>query len=171
MLKSINSVWCFLTVYLFILGCAGSLLLHKLFFSCGERGLLSSCGVQASHCGGFSCGAWSLGYAGFSSWDAWALEHRLSSWGTRAQLLCTYGIFPNQGLNPCLLHYQVDSLPLRHQGSPCVVLFYHSLSCNVQWLAGRSDDIHLKQVNEEIEAQETQEFAAGPTSLNSCQTL
>ena len=27
------------------------------------------------------------------------------------------GIFPSQGLNPCLLHWQVDSLPLNHQGS------------------------------------------------------
>ena len=27
------------------------------------------------------------------------------------------GIFLNQGLNPCLLHWQVDSLPLSHQGS------------------------------------------------------
>ena len=28
------------------------------------------------------------------------------------------GIFPTQGLNPCLLHWQADSLPLSHQGSP-----------------------------------------------------
>ena len=28
------------------------------------------------------------------------------------------GIFPTQGLNLCLLHWQVDSLPLSHQGSP-----------------------------------------------------
>ena len=28
------------------------------------------------------------------------------------------GIFPDQGSNPCLLHEQVDSLPLSHQGSP-----------------------------------------------------
>ena len=28
------------------------------------------------------------------------------------------GIFPNQGLNPCPLHWQADSQPLRHQGSP-----------------------------------------------------
>ena len=28
------------------------------------------------------------------------------------------GIFPTQGPNPCLLHWQVDSLPLSHQGSP-----------------------------------------------------
>ena len=28
------------------------------------------------------------------------------------------GIFPEQGSNPCLLDWQVDSLPLSHQGSP-----------------------------------------------------
>ena len=28
------------------------------------------------------------------------------------------GIFPNQGLNLCPLHWQADSQPLRHQGSP-----------------------------------------------------
>ena len=29
------------------------------------------------------------------------------------------GIFPDQGWNPCPLHWQADSQPLRHQGSPC----------------------------------------------------
>ena len=33
------------------------------------------------------------------------------------------GIFPDQGSNPCPLHWQADSQPLRHQGSP----HYHSL--------------------------------------------
>ena len=28
------------------------------------------------------------------------------------------GIFPHQGSNPCPLHWQADSQPLRHQGSP-----------------------------------------------------
>ena len=28
------------------------------------------------------------------------------------------GIFPDQGSNPCLLHWQADSQPLHHQGSP-----------------------------------------------------
>ena len=32
------------------------------------------------------------------------------------------GIFPDQGSNPCALHWQADSQPLRHQGSP-VYLF------------------------------------------------
>ena len=45
--------------FLFIFGCAGSSLL---FPSCSESELLSSCGTQPSHCGGFSCfGAQSLG--------------------------------------------------------------------------------------------------------------
>ena len=42
-------------VYLFIFGCPVSLLLLKLFSSCGEQELLSTCGMQASHCGGYSC--------------------------------------------------------------------------------------------------------------------
>ena len=28
------------------------------------------------------------------------------------------GTFPDQGSNPCLLHWQADSQPLHHQGSP-----------------------------------------------------
>ena len=30
----------------------------------------------------------------------------------------TCGILPDQGSNPCALHWQADSQPLRHQGSP-----------------------------------------------------
>ena len=53
-----------------------------------------------------------------------AVEHRLE--GTQAsvavahRLSCSMsrGIFLDQGLNPCLLHWQIDSLPLSHQGSP-----------------------------------------------------
>ena len=35
------------------------------------------------------------------------------------------GIFPDQGLNPYPLHWQADSQPLRHQGSPnnCFFIF------------------------------------------------
>ena len=32
------------------------------------------------------------------------------------------GIFPDQGLNPCPLHRQADSQPLRQQGNPSNVL-------------------------------------------------
>ena len=43
---------------------------------------------------------------------------RLSS--SSSSMAC--GIFLNQGSNPCLLHRQVDSLPLSHQGSPKVII-------------------------------------------------
>ena len=36
------------------------------------------------------------------------------------------GIFPDQGSNRCALHWQADSQPLRHQGSP--PYFYCSVS-------------------------------------------
>ena len=44
--------------------------------------------------------------------------HRLSSCGSRASCSAACGIFPDQGSNPCPLHWQADSQPLRHQGSP-----------------------------------------------------
>ena len=33
------------------------------------------------------------------------------------------GIFPDQGSNRCPLHWQADSQPLRHQGSPTAMTF------------------------------------------------
>ena len=36
--------------------------------------------------------------------------------GLSCSMAC--GIFPDQGSNPCPLHWQADSQPLRHQGSP-----------------------------------------------------
>ena len=35
------------------------------------------------------------------------------------------GIFPDQGSNPCPLHWQADSQPLRHQGSPAIEFFWY----------------------------------------------
>ena len=37
------------------------------------------------------------------------------------------GIFPDQGSNPCPLHWQADSQPLHHQGSPACGIF----SCSI----------------------------------------
>ena len=56
-------------------GYAGSLLLLELLSNCREWGLLSSCGAQASHCGGFSCyGAQALEPSGFISCRTWAQQ-------------------------------------------------------------------------------------------------
>ena len=90
-----------------------------LSFSCTKQGLLSSCSARASHCGGFSCcGAQALEHMGsvvgasrLQSTGSIVVAHRL-----RCSPAC--GIFPDRGLNQCLLHWQVDSLPLSHQGNP-----------------------------------------------------
>ena len=56
------------------------------------------CSVRASHCGGFSCcGARALG-----TWASVVVAHGLS-----CSAAC--GIFPDQGSNPCPLHWQEDS--------------------------------------------------------------
>ena len=41
------------------------------------------------------------------------------------------GIFPNQGSNPCLLHWPADSLPLAHQGSPVLNGFLLYFKCYI----------------------------------------
>ena len=33
------------------------------------------------------------------------------------------GVFPHQGVNPCPLHWQVDSYPMDHQGNPGIFHF------------------------------------------------
>ena len=66
-----------------------------------------------------------------SSWCAGlSLSRPLSLWSTGSRragsvvvahgpsCFAACGIFPDQGSNPCPLHWQADSQPLRHQGSP-----------------------------------------------------
>ena len=85
-----------LNFYLFIFGCTGFSFCAWAFSSC----------AQASHCADFSCrGAQALGCVVFGLWprDLAALRHVESL---------------DQRLNPCPLHWQVDSYPLEQQGSP-----------------------------------------------------
>ena len=79
-------------------GCAGSSLLHMGFLSPWRAGAALSCGAQASHCSGFSCGARALG-----TWASVVLRscvHRFSS-STECE------IFPDQGSNPCSTGRQI----------------------------------------------------------------
>ena len=99
-------ILCYIFIYLCIVsGCAVPSLPLGLFSSCSERGLLSS------------CSAWPPLYRGFPGCRARALDtgsavvvHRLSR-----SVAC--GFFLDQGSNPRLLHWQVGSSPLSHQGS------------------------------------------------------
>ena len=99
-------------------------LLHQLFSSCREQGQTSGCSAWASHCGDFSCAAWTVGtWASVAAArGSVAVPCRIKSTGSIAvvhELSCSvaYGIFRDQKLNPCILHCQVHSLALSHQGS------------------------------------------------------
>ena len=105
-------------MYLFLaalgLGCCA-----RAFSRCVKKGLLSICAVQASHCGVISFRSTGSRACGCSSCSSRAPDHRLSSvvaHGLSCSAAC--GILPDQGLNLCLLHWQADSLPLSHRGSP-----------------------------------------------------
>ena len=86
------------------------------FFSSSSKwGLLSSCYILASHCGGFRGlqgeRASVVAAPRLQNTGSVAVAHRLRCFSTR-------GIFPDQGSNLCFLNWQVDFLPLNHQGSP-----------------------------------------------------
>ena len=88
------------------------------FSSCSKQGLIWLWVAGFSLCGFSCCGAQALGCLGFGICATWALEHKLNRCGTQASLFLAWGIFLDQGSNPCLLRWQADSLPLSHQGRP-----------------------------------------------------
>ena len=90
------------------------------FSSCSEQGLLSSCS-------GFSLR--SKGSAGHGGVRLYSTGSAVTAHGLHYSQTC--GIFPDQGSNPCLLPWQVDSSPLTHQGSPIknLVLYLFMFSC------------------------------------------
>ena len=67
---------------IYILTVLGLHLCVLAFSSCGEQGLLSIFSVWASHCSGFSSGAWALEQTSFRSCSLWAPECRISIWGS-----------------------------------------------------------------------------------------
>ena len=59
-------------------------------------------------------GLWALG---LQEQGLPAPGHRLSSGCAWPSCSAACGIFPDEGSNLCLLHWQLDSLPLSHHGS------------------------------------------------------
>ena len=106
-------------------GCTGSSLLHGLFSSCSERGLLPSCGAW-TYCSGFSsCGPWTLGCEGFSSCITWAQESQLPGSRVWAQELRLTGSVASQhvnlarpGLEPMCLTLAGECLTTEPAGKP-----------------------------------------------------
>ena len=98
----------FLIIYLFIY-----------FWLCwvfvSVRGLCpvaASGGHSSSRCAGLSLSRPLL----LRSTDSRRAGSVIVAHGPRCSAAC--GILPDQGPNPCPLHWQADSQPLRHQGSP-----------------------------------------------------
>ena len=97
------------------------------FLQLQQAGATLHCSAWASHCVTFLVAEHGLqgaldsvvaarglsvcGFLGSSRTGSVAVAHGLSQ-----SLAC--GIFPDQESHPCLPHWQVDSLPLSHQGSP-----------------------------------------------------
>ena len=92
--------------FIIYFGCAGSPLLHTGLLQRWRVWLLSGCS------------------AGFSLWWLLLLPGRdsghVGSVAAAHGLSCptACGTFPDQGSNPCPLHWQVESLLVDHQGSP-----------------------------------------------------
>ena len=104
----------FISLYLAVLGlhcCAGFSL------------VVMSWGYSLWLCTGFSLQWLLLWSTGFRVQTSVVVAPRFQRTGSTLVvhgLSCSEarGIFPDQGSNPCLLHWQLDSLPLSHQGSP-----------------------------------------------------
>ena len=96
----------------------------RAFSSCGERG------HSSSQCAGLSLSRpLLLRSTGSRRAGSVIVAHGPSCSAAR-------GIFPYQGSNLCPLHWQADSQPLRHQGSP------------PSWFFGWSNNqINIRQIN------------------------
>ena len=118
----------FLFIYLF--GCVGSSFLCKGFLQLRQAGATLHRGARASH----YCGLYSSSQCASLSLSRPLLLRSTSSRHTGSVVVAhgpscstACGIFPDQGSNPCPLHWQADSQPLRHQGSPDTYLQVHFL--------------------------------------------
>ena len=97
----------FFKFYLFIYGCVGS------SYPCEGFSLVAASGGHPpSRCAGLSLsGPLLLRSTGSRRAGSAIVAH-----GPSRSAAC--GILPDQGSNPCPLHWQADSQPLRHPGSP-----------------------------------------------------
>ena len=71
----------------------------------------------------------------FGDGSTWHQQLQLPGSGAQALVMAhglscpmAFGIFLDQGSNPCFLHWQVDSSLLSHQGSPDSVTFNSAIT-------------------------------------------
>ena len=101
-ISAMKLTFVFLIILFIYFGCARSWLLHRLSFSLVATSRSYSVAVVHT----------------LLTWWPLLLRSTGLSYGTRAWLLCSMWDLPDQGSDLCLLHWQVDSLPLSHQGGP-----------------------------------------------------
>ena len=89
---------------------------------CGKRG------HSSSRCAGLSL-SWPLPLRSTGSRRAGSV---VVAHGLSCSAAC--GILPDQGSNPCPLHWQADSQPLRHQGNPQGTYYYLPLTPSLKYL-------------------------------------
>ena len=112
----------YLFIYLFTFGSVGSSFLCEGFLQLWRTGATLHRGARASHCRSLSLRSTGSRRAGSV----------VVAQGLSCSAAC--GIFPDQGSNPCPLHRQADSQPLRHQGSPD-----HFFSIKETWTENKRD--------------------------------
>ena len=107
------------------------------------RGLslvVASGGHSSSRCAGFSpsrpLSLWSTGSRRAGT--------AIVAHGPRCSAAC--GIFPDQGSNLCALHWQADSQPLRHQGSPRFTILNHTKDTKLYKQIGINGECNVKGV-------------------------
>ena len=102
------SICFFLLFFVFFMAVLGLRFCARAFSSCGKRqaGTTLHRGAQASH------------YRGLYLWSTGSRRTGSVIVAHGPSCSTARGIFPDQGSNPCPLHWQADFQPLRHQGSP-----------------------------------------------------
>ena len=84
------------------------------------------------------CGAWASHYRGLSLQSTGSRRAGSVVVAHRPSCSMACEIFPDQGSNLCPLHWQADSQPLRHQGSPGIwFLFICSFNKHLEALTIR----------------------------------
>ena len=114
----------------------------------GLSPVVASGGHSSSRCAGLSL-LWPLLLRSTGSRRAGSVvvAHRLC-----CSAAC--GIFPDQGSNPCPLHWQADSQPLRHQGSPQS----QSFSGHLEYRIERKEHVESWKQNHTIDSISVEEL-------------